>query len=42
MNNTITYANAEMFYDGIYELTKRGMTFKADADLLTITLTGGY
>ena len=32
----------ETFIKCIYEFTKLGLTFKANADQLTITLTGGY
>ena len=34
--------NLELFVELIYEFTVKGLCFKADADTLTITLTGGY
>lgn len=33
---------AEEFYDAIYALVVKGLTFDADVVKLTITLTGGY
>lgn len=39
---TITYATSDSFHDGILALVTRGLTFHADHDKLTITLTGGY
>lgn len=39
---TITAATHQQFMDTIAALVHRGLTFKADADRLTITLTGGY
>lgn len=38
----ICYTADESFYEGIYELVKRGLTFEADAQDLSIKLTGGY
>ena len=38
----IHYCTSDSFYDGILELTKRGLHFEANHDNLTITLTGGY
>lgn len=32
----------EQFYDAVYNCTTRGLTFNANADTLTVTLTGGY
>jgi len=40
--NTIKYSTKEDFYNGILELTSRGLTFEAKYETLTITLTGGY
>lgn len=42
MKNTIRYETKEDFYNGIQELTARGLTFDADFIQMTITLTGGY
>jgi len=42
METVITYLTVSGFYDGILELTKRGLTFNADPSRLQITLTGGY
>lgn len=39
---SITYGNSEDFYDGCYEMVKRGVTFTASFDTLTIKLTGGF
>lgn len=39
---TIEYCSDEAFYDGILEMVKRGLEFKACYCKLTITLTGGY
>ena len=39
---TIKYDNSDTFHDGVEEMVKRGLTFKANHDTLTITLTGGY
>ena len=39
---TIEYQNESSFYDGIYALTLKGLTFQADGDKLIIKLTGGY
>lgn len=38
----IIYTSADGFYDGILQLVQRGLTFKANADKLTIELQGGY
>jgi len=38
----IYYKTTEQFYEGIYQLTVKGLTFEADADTLTITVLGGY
>lgn len=38
----ITYTNTEEFYNGIEEMVKRGLMFKADGVELTIELTGGF
>lgn len=35
-------ADLEQFLDLIAGLVKRGITFEANADRLTITLTGGF
>jgi len=40
--NKITTESMKTFIELVYELTKLGLTFKADADTFTITLTGGY
>ena len=39
---TIEYTSTAAFYEGIYQLTIKGLTFKADGDRLLITLLGGY
>lgn len=39
---TIECPNLESLMDCVAGLVKRGLTFKADASILTITLTGGY
>jgi hypothetical protein len=39
---SISYCNADDFYNGVYELVVKGLTFEADFESLTITLTGGY
>lgn len=39
---TIEYQNESSFYDGIYSLVLKGLTFQADGEKLTIKLTGGY
>jgi hypothetical protein len=39
---TVFYNDSAEFYNGILELVKRGLTFKACAATLTITLLGGY
>ena len=41
-NNVITCRTMEQFLAVIGGLVERGLTFKADADCLTVTLTGGY
>lgn len=38
----IKYRSEEAFYDGIHAIVKKGLTFNADHDTLTITLTGGF
>ena len=44
MNNQmeIKYLSASDFYEGVAEMVKYGLTFKADFASLTIVLTGGY
>lgn len=39
---TIECTDLETFMDCVEGLVKRGLTFKANAERLTITLTGGY
>lgn len=39
---TITYNSEQAFYDGYFEMMKRGACYTANHDKLTITLTGGY
>lgn len=39
---TIKFVDEKTFYDGIFELVKRGLQFDADHTYLKITLTGGY
>lgn len=39
---TITCTTMEQFMDCIYQSVVRGITFKAYAETLTITYTGGY
>lgn len=39
---TIQCTTTDHFLDVIHGLVMRGLTFKADADHLTIILTGGY
>ncbi len=39
---TINCRDEEQFMDTIHGLVVRGLTFKADRDSYTITLTGGY
>jgi hypothetical protein len=39
---TIQYIDSNSFYDGIYQMVTRGLTFEADATAMTIKLTGGY
>ena len=39
---TIEYATTAQFYAGINELVRSGLTFRADADKLVITLLGGF
>jgi hypothetical protein len=39
---TITHSTAQQFYNTIQAMLIRGLTFTADADTLTVTLTGGY
>ena len=38
----LIYNTEQGFYDGLLALTERGLTFTADPNTLTITLTGGY
>ena len=38
----IYYKTIESFYEGIYQLTVKGLGFEADVDRLIIELTGGY
>lgn len=38
----IAYSSEQAFYDGCYELMKRGACYTANHHALTITLTGGY
>jgi hypothetical protein len=38
----ICYTTNSDFYDGIAALVNRGLSFTADAQDLTIELTGGY
>lgn len=39
---TVNCPDLEIFFECIEGFVKRGLTFKADARTLTITLTGGY
>jgi hypothetical protein len=39
---TITYQTEDQFYNGIYQLVLKGLTFEANGDKLSITLLGGY
>ena len=39
---TITFTLDDDFYGGIEQLVKRGLTFKAHFDQMTIELLGGY
>jgi len=39
---TVFYQSDDSFYDGIHELLKRGIQFKADYGNLTIHMTGGF
>jgi hypothetical protein len=39
---TICYTTDKDFYDGVAALVERGLYFIADAQDLSITLTGGY
>lgn len=39
---TITYPCETTFYEGIYQLVQKGLTFEADRRTLTITLLGGF
>ena len=41
-NHTIYTNNEETFFKCIHKLITLGLTFKANADTLTIELTGGY
>lgn len=38
----VAYRSEQAFYDGLFELMKRGACYEADHNSLTITLTGGY
>ena len=38
----ITYNTESAFYNGIYALVEKGLTFEANGSKLTITITGGY
>jgi hypothetical protein len=38
----IRYSNWTQFHDGLMALVERGIMFEADADKLTIILTGGF
>jgi hypothetical protein len=38
----ITFQDVEKFNDAIYTFVTKGLQFKADGDILTITFTGGY
>ena len=38
----ICYTTDKDFYDGVAALVERGLSFTADAQDLSITLTGGY
>ncbi len=38
----ICYTTDTDFYDGVAALVERGLSFTADAQDLSITLTGGY
>ena len=38
----IKYMTIEDFYDGVYRLVVKGLTFEARYDNLEIILTGGY
>lgn len=40
--NPLHFDDAEKFYDGILQLTKRGVRFVAYEYLLVIDVTGGY
>jgi hypothetical protein len=39
---TIHYHSESDFYEGVYQLVKKGLTFKAHFDQMTIELLGGY
>ena len=39
---TIECSSLDNFMDIVAGLVKRGLTFNADSEALTITLTGGY
>jgi hypothetical protein len=39
---TITHSTEEQFYTTVRELLVRGLGFKADADTLTVILTGAF
>lgn len=40
--NTITHETEEQFYSTIRAMVLSGLRFTADANKLTVTLTGGY
>jgi hypothetical protein len=45
MNNTvmtIRYDDSEQFYNGIYALVEKGLSFEADHSELKIELNGGH
>ena len=42
MQNKIQCTTQAEFFDAIYQLTVRGLTFEANVASYTITLTGGY
>ena len=39
---TIEYQNESSFFDAIFALVQKGLTFEADGENLTIRLTGGF
>jgi hypothetical protein len=42
MKNTITCTTMDQFLTCVAGMVRRGLTFEADADKRTITLTGGF